>query len=292
MIDAIPFQVFLGRLPKKLSEIERDNGEQSEEILNARAYGHMAYTRLLQETKTTHDAIVKAQQTMARDHDKRAETATFRLFDLVWLFTPRLQPQSTDGTTSELEPSRKLQNYWGSSPWVIMALHPPNNATIQNIWGEQQRVHFNRLIPYVSPLPGAVTTHNGHPLLIHHIVSTRKYGRTTSFKVRWFPFNIKPDSNVSESDVPTRLLLEYEQRLTQADPDNTACEICTRTDNAADMLLCDGCDKGFHNPCLNRTPGDIPMDAWFCPTCLPFALHTPQSATLFTTNLSSKGGEM
>jgi transposase InsO family protein len=292
MIDAIPFQVFLGRLPKKLSDIERDNGEQSEEILNARAYGHMAYTRLLQETKTTHDAIVKAQQTMARDHDKRAETATFRLFDLVWLFTPRLQTQSTDGATSEPEPSRKLQNYWGSSPWVIMALHPPNNATIQNIWGEQQRVHFNRLIPYVSPLPGAVTTHNGHPLLIHHIVSTRKYGRTTSFKVRWFPFNIKPDSNVSEADVPTRLLLEYEQRMHQTDPDNTACEICTRTDNAADMLLCDGCDKGFHNPCLNRTPGDIPTDAWFCPTCLPFAMHTSQSATLHTTNLSSKGGEM
>jgi hypothetical protein len=254
----------------------------------------MAYTRLLQETKVTHDAVTKAQQAMARDHDRHADTATFRLHDLVWLFTPKLQTQPTDNSSDEQEPtSRKLQNYWGSSPWVIIALHPPNNATIQNIWAEQQRVHFNRLIPYVSPLPGAIITHNGHPVLIHHIVSARRYGRTTTYKVRWFPFNVKPDSNVSEADVPTRLLLDYQHRLTHtSDPDNVACEICTRTDNAAKMLLCNGCDKGFHNPCLGRPAGDIPPDAWFCPSCLPFALHTTPLAQPHNPTLQSRGGEM
>ena len=108
MIDAIPFQVFLGRLPTKLSEIERDQGNQSEEILNARAYGHMAYTKLLQETNATHDAIVKAQQAMARDHDKHADTATFRLHDLVWLFTPKPQPLPTDEPTTTDETTRNL----------------------------------------------------------------------------------------------------------------------------------------------------------------------------------------
>jgi hypothetical protein len=253
----------------------------------------MAYTRLLQETKAVHDTVVKNQEAMARDHDKKAQMATFRLHDLVWLFTPRLQQNTTENTENVEEQSRKLQNYWGSSPWIITALHPPNNATIQNIYGEHQRVHFNRLTPYISPLPGALTTHNGIPVLIHHVISARKYGRTTSFKVRWFPFNVKPDSNVSQADIPTRLLLEYEQRLNSTtDPDNIACEICTNKDNAADMLLCDGCDKGFHNPCLGRTPGDVPPDAWYCPTCQPFVVNTSSVFTMSSLSSIKGGGDV
>ena len=267
MIDTIPFMVFLGRLPTGLSALEQDDGQGSPEILNARAYGRMAYTRLLQEAQVTHDHVTKAQDAMARDHDKRSSLVSFRLHDLVWLFTPRLEPIAA--ADHEEPASSKLQNFWGTTPWVITALHPPANATISNIHGLSQRVHFSRLRAYVSPLTDAIDTGaDGRPVIIHHVIGIRRYGSTVTYKVRWFPFNIKPDSNVPAHAVPMRLILDFQDK--QQNPvSDLCCDICQSPDNARDMLLCDGCDHGFHNPCLNRTPGDIPAGDWFCPSCTP-----------------------
>jgi hypothetical protein len=265
MIDTIPFMVFLGRLPTGLSTLEQDDGQGSTDILNARAYGHMAYRRLLQEAQQTHNHVIKAQEAMARDHDKRCTMVSYRLHDLVWLFTPKL---ATDN--SEDPASGKLQNYWGTHPWVITGLHPPANATISNIQGLSQRVHFSRLRMYVSPLPEATAIgSDGRPVIIHHIVSSRRYGSSTSYKVRWFPFNIKPDCNVPDHAVPMNLVLQFQDRQQNPSTD-LCCDICQNPDNAADMLLCDGCDHGFHNPCLGRTPGDIPAGQWYCNSCTPF----------------------
>ena len=271
MIDTIPFMVFLGRLPTGLSTLEQDDGQGSTEILNARAYGHMAYTRLLQEAQLTHDHVLKAQETMARDHDKRCSMVSYRLHDLVWLFTPQLDTSPEQQGSS----SSKLQNYWGKHPWVITALHPPANATISNIHGLTQRVHFSRLRAYVSPLPEATATGtDGRPVIIHHVISARRYGSSTTYKVRWFPFNIKPDSNVPENAVPMRLVLDFQDK--QQNPvTDLCCDICQSPDNASDMLLCDGCDHGFHNPCINRSPGDIPTGNWYCSTCCPFVASAP-----------------
>ena len=33
------------------------------------------------------------------------------------------------------------------------------------------------------------------------------------------------------------------------------------------MLLCDGCDHGFHTDCLDPPMVDIPEGDWFCPSC-------------------------
>ncbi|CAG9788002.1 unnamed protein product [Diatraea saccharalis] len=49
--------------------------------------------------------------------------------------------------------------------------------------------------------------------------------------------------------------------------DPTVCEICGNTDNEASMLLCDGCDLGFHMQCLTPPLNEIPVDQWFCPNC-------------------------
>jgi hypothetical protein len=271
MIDAIPFQVFLGRLPTGLSSLERDDGTGSSEIQDARAFGYMAYTKLLQEAQSAHNAASKAQAEMARYHNAHSTQLTFRLHDLVWLFTPKVSPSDDPDLPTSDTSSRKLQNYWSSQPLVITKLHEPNNATVKDSRGSEQRVHFNRLRPYISPLPEALTTTiDGRPVIIHHIISSRLHGTSTSYKVRWFPFNLKADSTVPASAVAIHLILDFENRM--ADPDNsdTPCDICTSRANAEDMLLCDGCDKGFHNPCLNRTPGDIPDGSWFCPTCAPF----------------------
>ncbi|KAJ3507087.1 hypothetical protein NLJ89_g6503 [Agrocybe chaxingu] len=46
------------------------------------------------------------------------------------------------------------------------------------------------------------------------------------------------------------------------------CEICHRKNRGEEMLLCDGCDCGFHMFCLDPPLDTIPREQWFCSTCL------------------------
>ncbi|KNZ76050.1 Lysine-specific demethylase 5A [Termitomyces sp. J132] len=46
------------------------------------------------------------------------------------------------------------------------------------------------------------------------------------------------------------------------------CEICHKKNRGEAMLLCDGCDCGFHTFCLRPPLSSIPKDHWFCYTCL------------------------
>lgn len=49
--------------------------------------------------------------------------------------------------------------------------------------------------------------------------------------------------------------------------ENTMCEVCGLGDNEDSLLLCDGCDEGFHIYCLNIT--QIPnLENWFCSECI------------------------
>ncbi len=49
----------------------------------------------------------------------------------------------------------------------------------------------------------------------------------------------------------------------------TLCEICQRSDREDRMLLCDGCDNGYHCECLTPAIDEIPEGQWFCPDCQP-----------------------
>ncbi|KAG2013235.1 specific transcriptional repressor [Coprinopsis cinerea AmutBmut pab1-1] len=46
------------------------------------------------------------------------------------------------------------------------------------------------------------------------------------------------------------------------------CEICHKRNRGEEMLLCDGCDCGFHIFCLDPPLTFIPKEQWFCFTCL------------------------
>lgn len=37
---------------------------------------------------------------------------------------------------------------------------------------------------------------------------------------------------------------------------------------AKEMLLCDGCDHGWHMGCLTPPLEEEPLAHWFCPTCI------------------------
>ncbi|KAF9037813.1 hypothetical protein BDZ89DRAFT_1061401 [Hymenopellis radicata] len=46
------------------------------------------------------------------------------------------------------------------------------------------------------------------------------------------------------------------------------CEICFKDNEGTQMLLCDGCDCGYHTFCLTPKVKSIPKGAWYCHACL------------------------
>jgi PHD and RING finger domain-containing protein 1 len=49
--------------------------------------------------------------------------------------------------------------------------------------------------------------------------------------------------------------------------DFTYCEVCGACDREDTLLLCDGCDRGYHCECLTPALQRIPEDQWFCAAC-------------------------
>ena len=47
------------------------------------------------------------------------------------------------------------------------------------------------------------------------------------------------------------------------------CMSCGVSANADDLLICDGCDQGFHMDCLDPPVPKLPEGRWICPICVP-----------------------
>ncbi|KAL4224737.1 PHD and RING finger domain-containing protein 1 [Mactra antiquata] len=53
----------------------------------------------------------------------------------------------------------------------------------------------------------------------------------------------------------------------EANEEPTYCEVCNECNREDRLLLCDGCDLGYHLECLNPPLDTVPVDEWFCPAC-------------------------
>ncbi|XP_016775482.3 PHD and RING finger domain-containing protein 1 isoform X8 [Pan troglodytes] len=62
-----------------------------------------------------------------------------------------------------------------------------------------------------------------------------------------------------------RIPVENTKASEEEDP--TFCEVCGRSDREDRLLLCDGCDAGYHMECLDPPLQEVPVDEWFCPEC-------------------------
>lgn len=61
-----------------------------------------------------------------------------------------------------------------------------------------------------------------------------------------------------------------------AGDDDVSCEACGSGHAAAELMLCDGCDRGFHIFCLRPILPRVPAGDWFCPSCRsPAAAASP-----------------
>ncbi|XP_078334663.1 bromodomain adjacent to zinc finger domain protein 2B-like isoform X10 [Crassostrea virginica] len=53
------------------------------------------------------------------------------------------------------------------------------------------------------------------------------------------------------------------------------CQLCRRDDNEAQLLLCDGCDRGYHTYCFKPKMENIPDGDWYCYECISKATGEP-----------------
>lgn len=47
-----------------------------------------------------------------------------------------------------------------------------------------------------------------------------------------------------------------------------SCKICGHLDSSLNMLLCDNCENSYHPCCYNTRLKRVPIDEWFCHSCL------------------------
>ncbi|KAK5618972.1 hypothetical protein CRENBAI_006053 [Crenichthys baileyi] len=58
-----------------------------------------------------------------------------------------------------------------------------------------------------------------------------------------------------------------QEETADLDLEQTNCEVCGGSDREDRLLLCDGCDAGYHMECLTPPLDAVPVEEWFCPEC-------------------------
>ncbi|GJN18855.1 hypothetical protein PR202_gb06061 [Eleusine coracana subsp. coracana] len=55
--------------------------------------------------------------------------------------------------------------------------------------------------------------------------------------------------------------------VVDVDDDDVRCEACGSGEAGAELMLCDGCDRGYHIFCLRPILPRVPAGDWFCAAC-------------------------
>ncbi|XP_071359457.1 PHD and RING finger domain-containing protein 1 isoform X2 [Trachinotus anak] len=71
---------------------------------------------------------------------------------------------------------------------------------------------------------------------------------------------------------------EGQEETVDLDLEQTSCEVCSGSDREDRLLLCDGCDAGYHMECLTPPLDSVPVEEWFCPECEANNRHSRGSA--------------
>ena len=82
----------------------------------------------------------------------------------------------------------------------------------------------------------------------------------------------EPLSDAADDENPLVEVQERQKALRdalQARFDDIGCIVCGSNKEPPTIMLCEGCDSGFHPPCVPVEPRltAVPEENWWCPTC-------------------------
>ncbi|XP_059145558.1 PHD and RING finger domain-containing protein 1-like isoform X1 [Physella acuta] len=81
-------------------------------------------------------------------------------------------------------------------------------------------------------------------------------------------FNIILARHAGEEKIFKQIPVENNKQGNEEEEDDpTFCEVCGQSDREDRLLLCDGCDLGYHCDCLDPPLSRVPVQEWFCPDC-------------------------
>ncbi|KAF8341476.1 PLU-1-like protein-domain-containing protein [Cantharellus anzutake] len=80
------------------------------------------------------------------------------------------------------------------------------------------------------------------------------------------PLTPQPSSELSSVPSSASVISKLEDTVEL--PFGDYCEVCKGLDNDEKMLLCDGCERGFHTYCLDPPLAAIPKGQWYCHSCV------------------------
>lgn len=102
---------------------------------------------------------------------------------------------------------------------------------------------------------------------------------------------VKPNraSDREYDDKPNKLRIrspKYDH--IHVEEEKTACVACGRVDGEDRMLLCDGCDRGYHTHCLVPRLDKVPENEWFCYECVSHNRPKTAAAEAFELRKAAK----
>ncbi|GAB2232100.1 hypothetical protein Droror1_Dr00011122 [Drosera rotundifolia] len=84
------------------------------------------------------------------------------------------------------------------------------------------------------------------------------------------PFRRRHPSSPPRKIRSLRLILARAKHVVieREDYSSILCEKCGGGDRPHELLLCDGCDVGFHIDCVRPVVARVPAGQWLCPSCV------------------------
>ncbi|KAF8592639.1 hypothetical protein K439DRAFT_1378881 [Ramaria rubella] len=184
---------------------------------------------------------------------------------------PGLSAQLKGAYTRVILPYENFYNHVRNSPSMSPATPRNPHVNSHNVpsAGRMSRLSASVALGSNGVIPGSPTSHSSSPL--SEPPEDADPGGSKSDGGRSRVGTELGENKHSAIGTPT-LLLPAEIIATQETkiqvPIGENCEICQEKNDDSNMLLCDGCDCGFHIYCLDPPLQSIPKGQWYCHTCL------------------------
>jgi hypothetical protein len=200
-IKAIPFQLWYGRLPSALTDLDSSALPSGpKDVRDQQQVAYNALVRIIDSCREAEAQLNARREQTRKFHDQHVKPKPeYQVGTPVWLFDPNCP----------VGESRKLRNPW-TGPWLIQSVDPARrNATLlRHDRPKPRTVHWNRLRLYKAPLAPLEKKLTGRrKAFIYNILRSRIVNGRKEYLAQWMNLtNDAPDEWVPASHVPAKLL--------------------------------------------------------------------------------------